>query len=233
VSLLDANTAAGEAVRAAFEQMYGAENVLFLPCDVTSEAQLKDSFSKTLERFQRLDMVCNNAGIYEEGNWEKCISVNLVSVIKGTYLGLEYMSKETGGAGGVIVNVASMAGLIPFITGPVYAASKHGVVGFTKSLALSCVEKHGVRVNALCPIFVDTMLLCDVKLVEKFVDLKEELQELIATIGVVQPSQVAEGFWQLVSDQSRNGALLKVLAEGKLEYEVQPQGLPAATHKHT
>ncbi|XP_060692900.1 15-hydroxyprostaglandin dehydrogenase [NAD(+)]-like [Hemiscyllium ocellatum] len=225
VSLLDINVSRGEATKAAFGQTYGAENILFLPCDVTSENQLKDCFSKTLEKFQRLDIVCNNAGIFDEENWENCLNINLVSVIKGTYLGIQHMSKQTGGKGGVIVNIASIAGLLPFFLGPVYSASKYGVVGFTASLSLSCLEKHGVRLQALCPIFVDTKLLTDLKSV-KAPDQKEKLEMMIANLGVLKTSHVAEGFLQLVMDQTRNGASLKVLENGKLEYEPLPVVFP-------
>ncbi|XP_043559108.1 15-hydroxyprostaglandin dehydrogenase [NAD(+)]-like [Chiloscyllium plagiosum] len=221
VSLLDINVPTGEATKAAFEQVYGAENILFLPCDVTSENQLKDCFGKTLEKFQRLDIVCNNAGISDRENWEKCLSVNLVSVIKGTFLGIQHMSKETGGKGGVIVNIASMAGLIPFFLGPVYAASKYGVVGFTTSLSLTCLEKHGVRLQVLCPGFVDTPLLTGLKSV-KAPDQKEWFKKMAARFGVQTTSQTAEGFLQLVMDHTRNGALLKASENGKLEYEDLP-----------
>ncbi|XP_067900067.1 15-hydroxyprostaglandin dehydrogenase [NAD(+)]-like [Heterodontus francisci] len=230
VSLLDANVPAGEATKAAFEQIYGAENILFLPCDVTSENQLKDSFGKTLERFQRLDMVCNNAGIIDEEHWEKCLSVNLVSVIKGTHLGIQQMSKATGGAGGVIVNVASLAGLLPFFLGPVYAASKHGVVGFTTSLALTSLEKHGVRLQVMCPGFVDTGLL--EKLQSEKCAQEDKAQLMIAEFGIIKPSQVAEAFLQLVMDQTRNGAVMKILQNGKIAY-AQPFHLPAETPKST
>ncbi|XP_072446509.1 15-hydroxyprostaglandin dehydrogenase [NAD(+)]-like [Chiloscyllium punctatum] len=225
VSLLDISVPRGEATKAAFGQIYGAENILFLPCDVTSENQLKDCFTKTLEKFQKLDIVCNNAGIFDEQNWENCLSINLVSVIKGTYLGIQHMSKETGGKGGVIVNIASIAGLIPFFRGAVYAASKYGVVGFTSSLSLTCLEKHGVRLQALCPVFVDTKLLTDLKAV-KTPDHKEKLELMIANLGVLKPTHIAEGFLQLVRDQTRNGASLKVLENGKLEYEAIPTILP-------
>ncbi|XP_072446280.1 15-hydroxyprostaglandin dehydrogenase [NAD(+)]-like [Chiloscyllium punctatum] len=225
VSLLDISVSRGEATKAAFGQIYGIENILFLPCDVTSENQLKDCFSKTLEKFQKLDIVCNNAGIFDEQNWENCLSINLVSVIKGTYLGIQHMSKETGGKGGVIVNIASLAGLIPFLFGPVYSASKYGVVGFTASLSLTCLEKHGVRLQVLCPVFVDTKILTDLKSV-KTPDEKEKLEMMIANLGVLKTSHVAEGFLQLVMDPTRNGASLKVLDNGKLEYEAIPAILP-------
>ncbi|XP_048399865.1 15-hydroxyprostaglandin dehydrogenase [NAD(+)]-like [Stegostoma tigrinum] len=220
VSLLDINVPTGEATKAAFAQSYGDENILFLPCDVTSENQLKDCFSKTLEKFQSLDIVCNNAGISEE-NWENCLSVNLVSVIKGTYLGIQHMSKEAGGRGGVIVNIASIAGVIPYFLGPVYAASKYGVVGFTTSLSLTCLEKHGVRLQALCPGFADTQLLANLKWV-KDPEQKEKHDIILARFGVLTTSQIAEGFLKLVMDQTRNGALLKMLGNGLFEYEPLP-----------
>ncbi|XP_020383022.1 15-hydroxyprostaglandin dehydrogenase [NAD(+)]-like [Rhincodon typus] len=221
VSLLDINVTTGEATKAAFAQSYGDENILFLQCDVTSENQLKDCFSKTLEKFQKLDIVCNNAGISDRENWENCLSVNLVSVIKGTYLGIQHMSKETGGKGGVIVNIASMSGVTPYYLGPVYAASKYGVVGFTTSLSLTCLEKHGVRLQVLCPGFVDTQLLANLKLL-KAPEQKEKADRLLARFGVLTTSQVAEGFLQLVTDQTRNGALLKLFGNGRLEYEPLP-----------
>ncbi|RXM29152.1 15-hydroxyprostaglandin dehydrogenase [NAD(+)] [Acipenser ruthenus] len=71
-----------------------------------------DAFKRTVEHFGKLDIVINNAGINNEKNWEKTIEVNLTSVVKGTYLGLEHMSKEHGKQGGVIINVSSMAGSI-------------------------------------------------------------------------------------------------------------------------
>ncbi|GAA6089525.1 glycine receptor subunit alpha-3 [Tachysurus ichikawai] len=77
----------------------------------------RKAFKSTVERFGRLDIVINNAGINNEKNWEKTIEVNLTSVIKGTYLALEHMSKEYGKEGGVIINVSSMAGnILPLLT---------------------------------------------------------------------------------------------------------------------
>ncbi|XP_043559123.1 15-hydroxyprostaglandin dehydrogenase [NAD(+)]-like [Chiloscyllium plagiosum] len=225
VSLLDINVPTGEATKVAFEQIYGAESILFLPCDVRSENQLKDCFSKTLEKFQRLDIVCNNAGIFDEQNWENCLSINLVSVIKGTYLGIQHMSKKTGGKGGVVVNIASIAGLCPFLHAQVYAASKFGVVGFTSSLALTCLEEHGVQLQVLCPGVVETPLMTKIKS-DLAPDMKEWLEKLIATYGILKTSQIAEGFLQLVMDQTRNGALLKALEIGKFEYEALPAIFP-------
>ncbi|XP_067838608.1 15-hydroxyprostaglandin dehydrogenase [NAD(+)] isoform X2 [Heptranchias perlo] len=109
VALVDLNGSTGEACKEALDGEFGAACSLFITCDVGSEEQLKRAFKKTTDHFGRLDVVCNNAGVNNENDWEKTINVNLTSVIRGTYIALEYMSKETGGKGGVIVNVASLA----------------------------------------------------------------------------------------------------------------------------
>ncbi|KAJ0067086.1 hypothetical protein NL108_010980, partial [Boleophthalmus pectinirostris] len=93
------------------------------------------AFQKTIETFGELDIVCNNAGILNETEWEKMVSINLTAMIRVAYLALEHMSKLHKGHGGVIINTASMAGLGPLPSCPVYTATKYGVVGFTRAMA--------------------------------------------------------------------------------------------------
>ncbi|XP_018547952.1 15-hydroxyprostaglandin dehydrogenase [NAD(+)] [Lates calcarifer] len=135
VVLLDVNETAGKSLKEAFDKQYGWERTLFLNCDVESEEQIKAAFQKTVETFGGIGILCNNAGILNENEWEKSISINLVGVIRVTYLALEHMNKLTGGRGGVIVNTASLAGLGPLLSCPVYTATKHGVIGFTRAMA--------------------------------------------------------------------------------------------------
>uniref|UniRef100_A0A3B3X6L5 15-hydroxyprostaglandin dehydrogenase n=1 Tax=Poecilia mexicana TaxID=48701 RepID=A0A3B3X6L5_9TELE len=140
VALLDINEAAAERPLQALEQQFGAEKTIFLKCDVESEEQIRGTaFKKTVETFGGIDILCNNAGILNETSWEKTISINLMGVIRGTYVALEQMNRLSGGRGGVIVNTASMAGIGPFLSCPSYTASKFGVVGFTRAMA---VRKH-------------------------------------------------------------------------------------------
>ncbi|XP_005988376.1 15-hydroxyprostaglandin dehydrogenase [NAD(+)]-like [Latimeria chalumnae] len=221
VSLLDINMAAGQATKVAFDGTYSADNTIFLPCDVTSETQLQDAFSKTIEKFGKLDILCNNAGIMNETNWENTININLIAVIKATYLGLKYMNQKTGGQGGVIINVSSMAGITPLIFGPVYTATKHGVVGFTRATADAFrFLDYGIRVNALCPGFVDTPLLYSIKggLMGYYQDLHEVAQKFMQKIGILEPSVVAEGFLQLVMDETKSGAMMTVTKANGIVY---------------
>ncbi|XP_040554867.1 15-hydroxyprostaglandin dehydrogenase [NAD(+)] isoform X1 [Gallus gallus] len=110
VALLDRNPEAGQQSKAALDEQFEAQRTVFIQCDVTDTEQLKGAFKKVIEHFGRLDIVVNNAGVNNEKDWESTIQINLTSVIRGTYLGLEYMRKGNGGDGGVIINISSLAG---------------------------------------------------------------------------------------------------------------------------
>ncbi|XP_027129666.1 15-hydroxyprostaglandin dehydrogenase [NAD(+)] isoform X5 [Larimichthys crocea] len=136
VTLIDVNETAGKNLMETLQKEYGQDKTLFMKCDVESEEQIKDAFHKTIETFGGIDILCNNAGILDESQWEKTVSINLVGVIRVAYLALEQMSKLSGGRGGVIINTASLAGLGPLPSCPVYTATKHGVIGFTEPWGL-------------------------------------------------------------------------------------------------
>ncbi|CAB1418860.1 unnamed protein product [Pleuronectes platessa] len=211
VVLLDVNDNAGTSLKESLDKQHGRERTLFLNCDVESEEQLKVAFQKTVQTFGGVDILCNNAGILDEGAWEKTVSINLVGVIKVTYLALELMNKLNGGRGGVIVNIASMAGLGPFECCPVYTATKHGVVGFTQAMAAaSTASGYGIRFNALCPGLVQTDLFTHmIDRLGQFSHLADIIAKP-AEKGALNVSEVAECFLELVTDATKNGEALMV-----------------------
>ncbi|XP_023700877.1 15-hydroxyprostaglandin dehydrogenase [NAD(+)] [Paramormyrops kingsleyae] len=214
VALLDINEAVGKDLKSAFDKEYGPDSTVFLKCDVKSDDQFKEAFEAAIKKFHKIDIVCNNAGIVDEKDWERALATNLGGVIRGTYLALSYMKKQNGGHGGVIINVASMAGILPLLTAPIYTATKHGVLGFSRAISdLSRVCNFGVRINTLCPSFAETAILSSMYSADTVKDipsLQEMNRKIINTVGILDVSVVAEAFLQLATDESKNGSALMV-----------------------
>ncbi|XP_027129533.1 15-hydroxyprostaglandin dehydrogenase [NAD(+)]-like [Larimichthys crocea] len=121
------------------------------------------ALQKTIEAFGGIDILCNNAGILNESQWEKTVSINLMGVVRVTYLALEHMNIQPGGVFGVIVLLKSPSGLGPLLSCPIYTATKHGVVSFTRAMAaVSTVSGYGMRINAVCRGPVQTDLFSNI-----------------------------------------------------------------------
>lgn len=178
---------------------------IFVKCDVSKEMEVKRLIEKTITAFGRLDFAYNNAGVEgdsastvdcSEENWEKTIGVNL----KGIWICMKYEIPEIIKAGkGAIINCASVAGLVGFVGLPAYTASKHGVIGLTKTAALE-YGKLNVRVNAVCPGVIKTPMLDRVTGKKKEVEKQYQSLEPIGRLG--EPEEVAEAVIWLSSDAS-------------------------------
>jgi meso-butanediol dehydrogenase/(S,S)-butanediol dehydrogenase/diacetyl reductase len=140
----------------------GAETIA-VPCDVRIEAECQSLVDRTVEAFGRVDILVNNAGVgylmepfteFKESSWDAVLDVNL----KGAFLCSKHAAiRMQSQGGGSIVNIASQAAKSGFPFAAAYTASKHGLVGLTRSNAVE-LGRNGIRVNAVCPNHITTGL---------------------------------------------------------------------------
>jgi NAD(P)-dependent dehydrogenase (short-subunit alcohol dehydrogenase family) len=178
----------------------------FVKTDVANEEDVRSLVEKTIKTYGRLDYAFNNAGIEETMTplvdqtsdiFDQIMNVN----VKGVWLCMKYEIPEmirTGG-GGAIVNMSSGAGLIGFPQMPIYIASKHAVLGLTKSAALE-YAKSGIRINAVAPGGVETDMLKRADEDNKqFVETLKSMHP-IGRIG--KPEEIANAVVWLLSDKA-------------------------------
>lgn len=184
-------------------------------CDVSQAAQVEAFVSAAVESYGGLDIALNNAGVggmmlntdkLDEDVWDFVMNVNLKGVWLCTKYELPHMLSRGGGS---IINVASVAGLIGFRGNAVYAASKHGVIGFTKSVALE-YARLGIRVNALCPGFTETPMVTT--MIDEVPRMAEATERSSPMRRLGRVEEIADTVLYLASDMSSfvNGHALAI-----------------------
>src|SRR5215468_11314910 len=162
VVIVDRDKTGGEATAGIVRQQGG--EALFVQADVTDAKSVEAYVKKAVDAYGRIDCFHNNAGIegkvanivdYDEAMFDQVMSVN----VRGVFLGMKYVLKQMlAQKSGAIVNTASTAGLMGSPGMPAYVASKHAVLGLTKT-ASGEVARQGIRVNAVCPGPINTRMI--------------------------------------------------------------------------
>jgi NAD(P)-dependent dehydrogenase (short-subunit alcohol dehydrogenase family) len=175
--------------------------------DVTSEEEVAAMVALAVTSFGRLDCAFNNAGIagaavgtvgkriaeWSQAAWEGMLAVNLTGVFLCMKHEITRMLAQNGGA---IVNTASIAGLVGLPMGAAYVASKHGVIGATRTAALEYATDN-IRINAVCPGYIETPMTADTMRRRG-----PELMALVPTHRLGQPEDIAEAVVWLCSDRA-------------------------------
>jgi NAD(P)-dependent dehydrogenase (short-subunit alcohol dehydrogenase family) len=205
VAVTDVDRGKAEAAAAAVAATGG--EALAVECDAGASASVQAMVARVVASFGRIDVLYNNAGIAPVGEdtsvadmadevWERVLRINLTSVFLCSKYAIPHIAAAGGGA---IVNTASSMAHLPLGLVDAYAASKAGVAGLTRSMAYGCA-KHGIRVNAISPGYVDTPMNSMIFSVE---DLRAGFAAGHAT-GLQTPEEIADLVVFLASDLARS-----------------------------
>ncbi|XP_072025240.1 15-hydroxyprostaglandin dehydrogenase [NAD(+)]-like [Amphiura filiformis] len=202
VVILDVNEDNGQSTQKEFEEKYGSGKVVFQKCDVANKEQMKAGFDLAKSKYGALHIVCNNAGYWNEINWEKMFEVNINGAIYGTQLAIDNLEEN-----GVIVNVASAAGLSLVPLGPMYSTTKVAVIGYSRNMASfdpTALSKK-IRINCLCPVGVDgTNLLPSIVVEEKH---QERFNDFVAAAPKITTDDVAKAFLKAIEEDHNGQAI--------------------------
>ncbi len=200
----DVNDLTNDTWRAAAE---AASEVFFETGDVRDEKRVQEVIHAILEQFGRIDVVVNCAGVAGGGpvhmvpieEWDRVMDVNL----KGTFLVCKHaLPKMIEQGSGNIVNISSMEGIEGFEGGSVYNASKAAVILLTKNMAMDYARK-GIRVNAICPGFIDTPLATQMVLENEILaDFRNRLIDGVLLGRVGRPEEIANAALFLASEEA-------------------------------
>lgn len=195
---------------------------MFAQCDVSIKESVEHAFMTVRDRFGQVDILVNNAGIAESAPlvrtsdelWDRIIAINLSGTFYCTRAALPLMIEKGWGR---IINIASVAGKTgaPYISA--YTASKHGVVGLTRSAAME-VASRGVTVNAICPGYVETDMVTraieniKAKTAKTTSEARDVLNQMSPQNRLITPEEVAALAVLIASDEGRgiNGQAINV-----------------------
>jgi NAD(P)-dependent dehydrogenase (short-subunit alcohol dehydrogenase family) len=203
VAIADLDVKRGEETLHRIKEAGG--DAIFVKTDVSLESDVKALVEKTIQTYGRLDCAFNNAGIHKQfvstidfpaAEWDEMINVNLKSVWLCMKYEIPQMLKQGKGS---IVNTSSAAGLVGAPSNPAYPASKHGVVGLTKSTALEFARK-GIRVNCVCP--GPTRTGMNEALVASNPEMVKAMDQKVPMGRIGEPEEVAAAAIWLCSDEA-------------------------------
>lgn len=199
----DINDANGLAVQKEINDQGGS--AIFVHADVAQEEDIFKMINTCIDKFGRLDVLVNNAGIggplaffdqISNEDWNRIIAVNQTGVFYGMKAALKIMKTQKSGN---IINISSVAGIGSAARMGAYAASKHAVVGMTTSAAVE-YAKYGIRINAICPTVIKTPM--GDSYINEDEAITERLKQFIPMKRFGQPEEVANTICWLCSDDA-------------------------------
>ncbi|KAK9696025.1 short chain dehydrogenase [Popillia japonica] len=203
----------GEELVRNFNAKYGNGRTIFVKTDVTDKSSFEINCAGIFNEYTweklldvNIDILVNCAGIFNEYTWEKLLDVNLKGTAHGCLLAInKFFPNHKTNSDTYIINIASIAGLVPSELAPHYAASKHGVVGLSRSYGCNpVIIGRNICVMALCPGVTDTAMLRSID--ESTVVFTEIIKEQIAGLRSQNPDAVARSVIKML-DRPEGGSV--------------------------
>ncbi|XP_025420962.1 15-hydroxyprostaglandin dehydrogenase [NAD(+)]-like [Sipha flava] len=197
------------AIVSEFEKEFQKINVLSIKCDVTNEEEFENVFKTCMKYFGRLDIVINNAGVFDESivRWSSVVNINYGGVVRGTLLAIKYMGIPNGGIGGTVIQTTSFlvfGGC--FSNTPLYKSTKKYITDFTKRLGgKRQFGLHGVKLITLCPGFTGT----------KFPETLNQIESVNDSVEHVEDNHGSNNQMILQDSENVGNALIIILEQGK------------------
>ena len=203
VVVSDVNDAGGQETVSQIRAAGGEAN--YVNCNVADPDQIEAAIRQTVAAYGRLDIGINNAGIggkfgrlldQTREDFDQMMAINVGGVFYGMQAQIRQMLTQSGGK---IVNVSSIAGVRGMIMGGPYSASKHAVLGLTKTAALEYVRQN-IRVNAICPVYTHSGMVDD--LINTAPGMEDRMRRVIPIGRFGQPEEIAQAILWLCSDEN-------------------------------
>ncbi|XP_030385913.1 fat body protein 2 [Scaptodrosophila lebanonensis] len=194
--------------------------LMFMQMNLMEKSSIEQAMKKIGQTMGHIDVLINGMDVLADKDVEQTIGINLMGLIQMTMMAMPYMDKTQMGQGGMVVNMASVYGLEPAPAFAVYAAAKHGVLGFTRSMADKAIyQKTGVMFMAMCPGLTNT---------EMMMNLRENVtwhhsEELVEAIESAKRQMPEEAAMQMLKamEMMKNGSMW-IVNMGQLK-EAMPQ----------
>lgn len=189
---------------------------IIIPFDAADAASCRALIARAAEAAGRIDMLCNIAGImdwaplaqFDDARWHRMLSINLSGLFFTSQAAMPHLVETKGN----IVNISSAAGLVGIAYSTAYCATKHGVIGMTKSMAIEFAAA-GVRVNAICPTGVKTPMMGDLSWPEG-IDVGLLMRNASKLGDMIDPEDVAAAIAYLGSDDARTVSGIAMPVDG-------------------
>ncbi|XP_063703027.1 15-hydroxyprostaglandin dehydrogenase [NAD(+)]-like [Culicoides brevitarsis] len=185
---------------------------IYRKCSVTEFDSLKTAMKSIKDEFGCLDILINAAGIANELQHQKVIDINFAGTVNSTLIGIELMRKDLNKSqinGGIILNIASIAGLRPVFFMPVYSGTKHAIIGFTRSLVNDAFyERTQINFIVICPGATRTQIIGHENVIDKFPfpEMLSQIRQISKNMSLQEPEIVSKCVVMALND-TENGAV--------------------------